>query len=77
MCEEESDDAEAVNKLLVINDSIHRTLERYRLVKAGDAEGASRIPRGTLGTSGAGVRKGPDNELSLIDFGPADGSSAP
>ena len=72
MCEEESDDTEAVAKLFEINDSIHRTLERYRLMKKGDIEGASKIPRGTLGTSGAGVRKGPDNELSLIDFGPQD-----
>lgn len=69
MCEEESDDHEAVAKLFEINDSIHRTIERYKLIKKGDLEGANRIPRGTLGTSGAGVSKGPDNELSLIDFG--------
>lgn len=71
MCEEESDDHEAVAKLLEINDSIHRTIERYKLVKKGDLEGASAIPKGTLGVSGAGVKKGPDNELSLIDFGDA------
>ncbi len=69
MCEEESEDHEAVAKLLEINDSIHRTIERYKLVKKGDLAGAAKIPRGTLGTSGAGVSKGPDNELSLIDFG--------
>ena len=69
MCEEESDDHEAVAKLFEINDSIHRTIERYKLIKKGDIEGASKIPKGTLGTSGAGVSKGPDNELSLIDFG--------
>ncbi|KAK4993375.1 ARF-binding protein [Elasticomyces elasticus] len=69
MCEEESDDTEAVAKLFEINDSIHRTIERYKLIKKGDLEGANKIPRGTLGTSGAGVTKGPDNELSLIDFG--------
>ena len=67
MCEEESDDAEAVAKLLEINDSIHRTVERYRLVKKGDLEAASKIPKGTLGTS-TGVAKNADNELSLIDF---------
>ncbi len=72
MCEEESEDTEAVAKLFEINDSIHRTLQRYRLTKKGDLEGASKIPKGTLGTSGAGVSKGPDNELSLIDFGPGD-----
>ncbi|KAK8156438.1 ADP-ribosylation factor-binding protein-like protein GGA1 [Phyllosticta citrichinensis] len=77
MCEEESDDHEAVAKLFEINDSIHRTLERYRLVKKGDVEGAAKIPKGTLGTSGAGVKIGPDNELSLIDFGgPEDEASA-
>lgn len=68
MCEEESDDAEAVNKLLEINDSIHRTIERYKLIKQGDIVAASKIPKGTLGTS-TGVSKNADNELSLIDFG--------
>ncbi|KAF2433785.1 VHS-domain-containing protein [Tothia fuscella] len=69
MCEEESDDHEAVAKLFEINDSINRTVERYRLIKKGDLEGASKIPKGTLGTSGAGVVKGANNELSLIDLG--------
>jgi ADP-ribosylation factor-binding protein GGA len=77
MCEEESDDTEAVAKLFEINDSIHRTIERYKLIKKGDIEAANAIPKGTLGTSGAGVRKGPDNELSLIDFdGPEQASSS-
>ena len=67
MCEEESDDQEAVAKLFEINDSIHRTIERYRLIKRGDVDGASKIPQGTLGTS-TGVSKTADNELSLIDF---------
>ncbi|KAE8144134.1 VHS domain-containing protein [Aspergillus avenaceus] len=69
MCEEESDDPEAVNKLLEINDSIHRTIERYKLVKKGDTEAAARIPKGTLGTT-TGVSKNANNELSLIDFDP-------
>lgn len=77
MCEEESDDHEAVAKLFEINDSIHRTIERYKLIKKGDIEGASKIPKGTLGTSGAGVSKGPDNELSLIDFGGPEDSETP
>jgi ADP-ribosylation factor-binding protein GGA len=77
MCEEESDDHEAVAKLFEINDSINRTIERYKLIKKGDVEGAAKIPKGTLGTSGAGVSKGPNNELSLIDFGgPEDEISA-
>lgn len=74
MCEEESDDAEAVAKLLEINDSIHRTVERYKLVKKGDTEAASRIPRGTLGTT-TGVGKNAANELSLIDFEPESSSN--
>jgi ADP-ribosylation factor-binding protein GGA len=77
MCEEESDDHEAVAKLFEINDSIHRTIERYKLVKKGDIAGANRIPAGTLGTSGAGVSKGPDNELSLIDLGGPEEAAIP
>lgn len=72
MCEEESEDTEAVAKLFEINDSIHRTVERYKLFKKGDIEGANAIPKGTLGVSGAGVKTGPGNELSLIDFGGPD-----
>lgn len=76
MCEEESEDHEAVARLFEINDSIHRTIERYKLMKKGDIAGANAIPKGTLGVSGAGVKKGPDNELSLIDFGAADEAPA-
>lgn len=67
MCEEESDDAEAVAKLLEINDSIHRTVERYKLMKAGNVTAANNIPKGTLGTT-TGVGRNAANELSLIDF---------
>jgi len=74
MCEEESDDPEAVHKLLEINDSIHRTIERYKLVKQGDLDAASRIPKGTLGTT-TGVSKNANNELSLIDFDPEPSSN--
>jgi len=73
MCEEESDDHEAVAKLFEINDSIHRTVERYKLMKKGDVVAASKIAKGTLGTS-TGVSKNAANELSLIDFD-ADGQS--
>ena len=69
MCEEESDDADAVAKLLEINDSIHRTIERYKLMKAGNVDAANKIAKGTLGTS-TGVGKNAANELSLIDFDP-------
>ncbi|KAJ5625644.1 hypothetical protein N7510_001953 [Penicillium lagena] len=74
MCEEESDDPEAVHKLLEINDSIHRTIERYKLVKRGDLDAASKIPKGTLGTT-TGVSKNANNELSLIDFDPEPSSN--
>nr|POE48900.1 putative adp-ribosylation factor-binding protein c25h2.16c [Quercus suber] len=78
MCEEESEDTEAVAKLFEINDSINRTIQRYKLIKKGDLSGANAIPKGTLGVSGAGVKKGPHNELSLIDFGgPDDEPPAP
>jgi hypothetical protein len=69
MCEEDSEDHEAVAKLFEINDSIHRTIERYKLFKKGDIEAANNIPQGTLGRSGAGVSQGPNNTLNLIDFG--------
>ena len=83
MCEEESDDHEAVAKLFEINDSIHRTIERYDLIRQGNLEAAQRIPQGTLGTT-TGVGKNAKNELSLLDFGDepepqaaAAGASAP
>ena len=69
MCEEESEDPEAVHKLLEINDSIYRTIERYKHVRKGDFDAASRIPKGTLGTT-TGVSKNANNEFSLIDFVP-------
>jgi hypothetical protein len=69
MCEEESDDHEAVAKLLEINDSIHRTVERYKLMKKGDVEAANQIARGApVSTSSNGAGKSAVNELSLIDF---------
>lgn len=71
MCEEESDDAEAVDKLLSINDSIHRTIERYRLFQQGNYDAASRIPQGTLGM-GTGVQRTSGNQFSLIDLDDAE-----
>lgn len=69
MCEEESDDHEAVARLLSINDSIHRTAERYRLLKKGDVEGAAKIAQGApLQEGGASTSAAPAGELSLIDF---------
>ncbi|KAL2151269.1 hypothetical protein VTH82DRAFT_6367 [Thermothelomyces myriococcoides] len=70
MCEEESDDHEAVARLLEINDSIHRTVERYKLLKKGDIEGAQKLAKG--GPSSASSGKSAANELSLIDFDDGD-----
>lgn len=73
MCEEESDDHEAVAKLLEINDSIHRTVERWKLLKKGDIDGANAIAQGapiqSLQSSGGQASSSSvANELSLIDF---------
>lgn len=68
MCEEESEDHEAVARLLEINDSIHRTVERYKLMKKGDMDGAAKIASGAPPASSSTA-----NELSLIDF---DGDSS-
>lgn len=76
MCEEESEDSEAVGKLLEINDSIHRTVERYKLMKAGNVSEANNIPKGTLGTT-TGVGRNAKNELSLIDFEPDEPDETP
>src|ERR1700761_8429532 len=68
MCEEESDDHEAVAKLLEINDSIHRTVERYKLMKKGDVEGANQIARGApISVGGGSSNPGAPTE-SLIDL---------
>ncbi|KAK3898193.1 VHS domain-containing protein [Staphylotrichum tortipilum] len=77
MCEEESDDHEAVAKLLEINDSIHRTFERYKLLKKGDVEGAKQIAKGgPVATASAGGSKAAATELSLIDFDDAGANGA-
>lgn len=68
MCEEESDDHEAVAKLLEINDSIHRTVERYKLMKKGDIEGAAKVAAGGPAPSQTATVSTSGNELSLIDF---------
>lgn len=71
MCEEESDDHEAVAKLLEINDSIHRTAERYKMMKKGDMEGAAKVAAGAPPPSSSGTAAASSsaaNELSLIDF---------
>ncbi|KAK7398343.1 ARF-binding protein [Neonectria punicea] len=70
MCEEESEDHEAVAKLLEINDSIHRTVERYKFMKKGDIEAAKKVAAGAPppSSSAAAGSSSAANELSLIDF---------
>ncbi len=76
MCEEESDDHEAVARLLEINDSIHRTVERYKLLKKGDYEAASKIAAGEPLPSTSGQKASAAQELSLIDFDGGDAAPA-
>ncbi|KAL9946964.1 hypothetical protein D7B24_000771 [Verticillium nonalfalfae] len=89
MCEEESDDHEAVAKLLEINDSIHRTVERYKLMKKGDLESAKKLASGAPLSAAAAAAassssstsngKSAAQELSLIDFDaevPSNGTSS-
>ncbi|EFX04493.1 vhs domain containing protein [Grosmannia clavigera kw1407] len=80
MCEEESDDHTAVARLLEINDSIHRTVERYKLLKKGDMAAAQKIAQGGPVPARNGSRRADGKkpqpavpELSLIDF---DGDSS-
>lgn len=69
MCEEESDDHEAVAKLLEINDSIHRTVERYKLMRKGDIDAANKIAKGApVDLGGSSSTAATANELSLIDL---------
>lgn len=68
MCEEESDDHEAVAKLFEINDSINRTVQRYKLLKKGDFEGAAKVAAGGPAPSQTATVSASGNELSLIDF---------
>ncbi|KIH93449.1 hypothetical protein SPBR_04133 [Sporothrix brasiliensis 5110] len=69
MCEEESDDHAAVARLLEINDSIHRTVERYKLLKKGDVEGAHKIAQGSpIPHASVHGAASATQELSLIDF---------
>lgn len=76
MCEEESDDHAAVAKLFEINDSIHRTVERYKLMKKGDMEGAKKVAEGGPAPSQtATVTANAAGELSLIDFDPEPSST--
>jgi hypothetical protein len=73
MVEEESDDAEAVVKLLELNDVINTTLERYNLVKKGNLDAAKALPltpaRTVTTAAPASASSSAPVEDSLIDLG--------
>lgn len=80
MVEEESDDAEAVVKLLELNDAINTIIEKYTLVRKGDIDAARALPTVTPYTPAASAAKPAVVEDSLIDLGgdmdPTNGSSS-
>lgn len=81
MVEEESDDVEAVVKLLELNDSINTTIQRYNLVQKGDIDAARAIPP-VSSASATSLASKPSSstpvEDSLIDLGgDLNGQSAP
>jgi ADP-ribosylation factor-binding protein GGA len=66
MVEEESDDTEAVLKLLELNDIINTIIEKYTLVKKGNINAAKALP--TVAPD-PGTSNAPVVEDSLIDLG--------
>jgi len=72
MVEEESDDAEAVVKLLELNDIINTIIEKYTLIKKGDINAARALPTVATRPTFSGAAKAaptPVVEDSLIDLG--------
>jgi ADP-ribosylation factor-binding protein GGA len=81
MVEEESDDAEAVVKLLELNDIINTIVEKYSLIKKGDINGAKALPTVAPHPTPSAPTKAPAADESLIDLlggeiEPANGSSS-
>jgi ADP-ribosylation factor-binding protein GGA len=84
MVEEESDDAEAVVKLLELNDAINTIIEKYMLTRKGDINGAKALPTVAPYTPSSSATKSSATaavEDSLIDLGgdmdgPVNGSSS-
>ncbi|CUS09677.1 unnamed protein product [Tuber aestivum] len=76
--EEESEDPDAVVKLLELNDVINTTVERYNFVKRGDLDSAKALPL-MAGAPPSAAPPPPAAELSLIDLedGANGGPSAP
>ncbi|KAF8541959.1 VHS domain-containing protein [Trichophaea hybrida] len=81
MVEEESDDADAVVKLLELNDAINTIIEKYTLTRKGDINGARALPTVAPYTPSSNATKSAAVEDSLIDLGgdiegPVNGSSS-
>lgn len=85
MCEEESEDQEAVQNLFELNDSINSIVAKYEHLKRGDFAGAQRlptsIPNAPVGDSKA-VGATPSaqskfaQDLNLLDFDPEEPAKA-
>lgn len=89
MCEEESDDQDAVQQLFELNDSINSIVAKYDAIKNGDFEGAQRMPTSipsapksdaAAGPGGAGVPASTQSkfaqDLDLLDFDPEEPAKA-
>lgn len=85
MCEEESEDQEAVQKLFELNDSINSIVAKYEHLKRGDFAGAQRLPTSIPSAPiGDGVSAGVPStaqskfaqDLNLLDFDPEEPANA-
>jgi hypothetical protein len=81
MVEEESDDAEAVVRLLELNDIINTIIEKYNLIRKGDLNAAKSLPTVASHISTPTTTKAPATDDSLIDLlggevEPTNGSSS-
>lgn len=73
--EEEQDDDSLVQDLLQFNDTVNQLLQKYNLLKTGDAGQAAEINLPAISTSAAGGALA--NEINLIDFDEAETSASP
>lgn len=85
MCEEESDDQDAVQQLFELNDSINSIVAKYEHLKAGDFAGAQRLPTSmpsapVSDSTAAGVVPTAQSrfaqDLNLLDFDPEEPAGA-
>lgn len=85
MCEEESEDQEAVQKLFELNDSINSIVAKYEHLKRGDFAGAQRLPTSipsapTTDSVSSGVVPSTQSkfaqDLNLLDFDPEEPAKA-